>query len=213
MNYFGNRIGILGGTFDPIHMGHVAIATGAIKQVRLDRIVFVPAGDPWMKADKPISAKSHRLEMVRLAVKPYKEFEVSDIEIKRPGPTYTVDTLAELKGGPYSNDDIYVIVGIDAALKIQEWYKPRELAQLCELVVAPRGGNQIDQAEHIRQIEINIGKPVHVLNIPHVSVSGTEIRNMIASHAKATGLVSTEVGQYIRKKGLYLEEPYDKGHN
>ena len=213
MNYSGNRIGILGGTFDPIHMGHIAIANGAIKQLRLDRVVFVPAGDPWMKADKLISSTVHRLEMVRLAVERYKEFEVSDVEIKRSGPTYTVDTLTDLKAGPYSNDDIYVIVGMDAALTIHDWYEPRELARLCELVIAPRGDSQVDQAEHIRQIEINIGKPVHVLNIPPVSVSGTEIRNMIASHAKATGLVSTEVGQYIRNKGLYLGEPYDKEHS
>ena len=213
MNYSGNRIGILGGTFDPIHMGHVAIASGAITQLGLDRVVFVPAGDPWMKADKPISSKVHRLEMVRLAVKRYKEFKVSDVEIKRPGPTYTVDTLAELKAGPYSNDDIYVIVGIDAALTIHDWYEPRELARLCELVVAPRGDSKIDQAAHIKQIEINIGKPVHVLNIPHVSISGTEIRNMIASHTKINGLVSTEVGQYIRNEGLYLGEPYDNDHS
>ena len=217
MNYFGNRtgmkLGLFGGTFDPIHRGHIAIAEGSIEKMKLDGVLFMPAGQPWMKTESPISSKVHRLEMVKLAIKPFEEFEVSDIEIKRLGPTYTIDTLIQLKHGPHSQSDIYLILGIDAALAIKEWYSSGEIARLCEVIIAPRGDSRSDHERHIEQIENDIGKPVHVLNIPHINVSGTEIRSMIASHMDVTEMISRDIEEYIRDQGLYLEDLNEREHD
>ena len=127
------QIGILGGTFDPIHEGHLMIAESARECLRLDKVIFMPAGRPWLKSDRAVTDPAHRLAMVELAIEDNPRFEVSTMEIERPGPTYTVDTLTELRrrmGGA----DLYLILGMDSVRELGRWHRPERIFELCALV-------------------------------------------------------------------------------
>ena len=135
------RLGILGGTFDPIHIGHLIIAEEARVSLKLDQVLFVPTGQPWMKADRSISSACHRLNMVGLATEPNPFFKVSDTEIKRPGATYTVDTLRHLRKELEDQDELFLILGMDSLSKLGNWKQSGEILDTCTLVAAPRPGS------------------------------------------------------------------------
>ena len=115
------RVGILGGTFDPIHTGHLLIAESARQHLGLDRVIFIPAGQPWMKEYLPISDARHRIEMARLATEDNLRFVVSDAEVLREGPTYTVETLAELRDRLLPDTEVFLILGSDAINELPRW--------------------------------------------------------------------------------------------
>ena len=124
------RLGIFGGTFDPIHNGHLIVAERVGTEMRLDQVIFIPAGQPWFKEGQTVTDAKHRLEMTRLAVADNPHFAVSDVEVRRDGPTYTVDTLTELRGEVGDGIQFYFILGIDALNELHRWRKPCDVLDL-----------------------------------------------------------------------------------
>ena len=131
------KVGVLGGTFDPVHLGHLVLAERARDELSLDLVLFVPAGDPWRKSHREITPAEHRLAMLQLAVEGNDAFGVSDLEIRREGPTYTADTLAVL-AAERLDDEFYFIVGADALADMPNWHEPERIVEHARLAVAPR---------------------------------------------------------------------------
>ena len=141
------KIGLLGGTFDPIHIGHLIIAQEVKIQLELEKIVFMPASHPWLKADREITDAKHRLAMINLAIGTNSSFEVSTAELDRLGPTYTVDTVEAMKAESDPADDIYFIVGSDVLAEFPRWKEPERVVTLCQIVQVGRpGSSNIDPA-------------------------------------------------------------------
>ena len=193
------RIGILGGTFDPIHDGHLLIAESARACLGLDKVIFIPAGRPWLKADRAVTDAAHRLAMVELAIadKPY--FEVSDIEIERPGPTYTVDTLAELRRRLGSRAELYLILGMDSMRDLSRWHRPERIFEMCVLVAVSRPGvADVSTRDLERDFPASAGK-VRMASGPMVDTSATAIRSRAGDGAPES------VREYIRARALYSD--------
>jgi len=198
------NVGILGGTFDPVHLGHLSIADAAMEQASLERVLFVPAGHPRLKQAEPSASVEHRLEMVRLATADNSQFEVCDIEAHRPGPTYTVDTLVELSTKLGSAVDLYFILGMDVLGQLDRWKDPARVLELCQLLVLGRPGEQdIDWPGFHRRVPEAEGR-IQMVTAPLVDVSATEIRRKAASGEDLSDQTSGPVAEYIRKQGLYL---------
>ena len=200
MDKTARRIGILGGTFDPIHAGHLLIARHALRSLRLERILFIPAGQPWLKADRRVAPARHRLAMTRLAIAGIPEFEASAMEIERPGPTYTADTLAELRERFGGGAALWLILGMDAARDMRRWHEPERVFALCEVAAVPRGGADNGGDERAP-------RGVRVLRgAPRSAASSTAIRAQVAAGLPIEGgVVPKPVADYIRKHGLYLD--------
>ncbi len=192
------RIGILGGTFDPPHLGHIAVAEKALEQLELDEIIFVPASRNPLKTQKQAHPKD-RLEMTRLAIKDNPKFAVSDIELQRGGNSFTYDTLFELqfiKPGEY-----WLIVGTDALRTMDRWKNPDKLIRMARLAVAIRPPD--DKKEFLGLIPADYMAAIDWLDMPADPTSSTEIRNEIFCHRSAQKWLDPNVLEYIRKKELY----------
>jgi len=198
------NIGVLGGTFDPIHVGHLILAEEVRARLNLAEILFVPAGQPWLKVDSPISRAEHRVEMVRLAIadKPY--FKLSTIEIERAGPTYTVDTIAELKARLGAGDELYFILGWDNLAQLPLWREPSRLITMCRLVAVPRPGYPLPDLKALAAIIPGLSQRVTLIDKPEVAISATEIRDRVARGLSIRHLVPEPVDEYIRQHKLYL---------
>ena len=197
------NIGVLGGTFDPIHMGHLVVAEEAKARLNLAEVLFVPAGLPWLRANSSLSAAEHRVQMVRLAIadKPY--FKISTTEVERAGPSYTVDTIAELKGQFGAEDELFFILGWDCLTELPKWREPSRLVAMCRLVAVPRVGSP---APDLRALEASIpglAKRVILLDKPRVDISASGIRDRVAQGLSIKDLVPEPVARYIREQGLY----------
>ncbi len=192
------KLGIMGGTFDPIHIGHLILAEQARYKLQLDLVKFVPAGDPWRKANRHVSAAEHRLEMTRLAVASSDFFEVDDREIVRGGATYTVDTLRDFRAAMHEGDQLYFLAGEDALADIVNWREPDGIAEAAFIVVAAREGAapSADAVPASRLVW---------LEMPHVGISSTMLREMASRRASLRYLVPEAVAAYIQDKGLYSE--------
>ena len=188
------RIGILGGTFDPPHNGHIAIATAALKELRLDKIIFIPAGNPPHKTKRVVSSIDDRLQMLRLALHGITYFEISDIEINRIGLSYTVDTLRELCI-KYPNDQFFYLIGADNVSEMETWYKPDEIISLATVAAANRPG--------FSPTGIFRDKILYFNMLP-MEISSTMVRRLVKSNDSISGLVPPPVEDYIKRKGLYL---------
>jgi len=198
------NIGILGGTFDPIHLGHLSIADAARNQAALERVLFIPARHPRLKQGEPLALVEHRLEMVRLAVADDSAFEVSDIEADRPGPTYSVDTLVELSANLGPASSLFFILGMDVLGQLHRWKDPERVLALCQLLVLDRPGEQdFDWPEFYERVPEAKGR-VQVVTAPLVDVSATDLRLKSAKGETLSGLVPDDVAEYIRKQKLYL---------
>ncbi|HEY8863433.1 MAG TPA: nicotinate-nucleotide adenylyltransferase [Candidatus Dormibacteraeota bacterium] len=192
-----SRIGVLGGTFDPIHLGHLAAAKAAMECAHLDRVLFVPSAQPPHRAAAQAAAED-RLAMSRLAVDGESHFEVSDIEAKRGGKSFTVDTLEELQRS-FPNDHLFLILGWDAARLFRSWHEPDRVSELASIVIVSRGKAQPMPSE-IK------GLAPERLIICHVStpdISGSELRRSISAGESAAGKVSPAVERYIAAHHLY----------
>ena len=201
------NIGILGGTFDPIHNGHLAIAESAAERLGLDSVVFIPAGRPWLKAEQAVSDPAHRLEMTRLAVENYPNFVVSDVEIERPGPTYTVDTLRELRAqfadSPQPTE-LYLILGMDSAKDLGRWRRPERIFEMCVVVALSRPGSDDARPDDVeRRFPAARGR-FRVIHGPRIDISATEIRQSVADGCPIRAYVPPSVETYIRERKLYL---------
>ena len=185
------RVGILGGTFDPIHIGHLIAASSVYEALNLDSVVFIPAGDPWQKRDRELSPGKQRLEMVKLATEDDSRFQVSDIEIARTGPTYAIDTVREwMKLNPA--DEIFWIVGSDALSGIPSWHEWEAFVSEATIVAVNRVGQNDPVPFDFVSVEM-----------PEVRISATELRDRFINHADTQYLVPQKVSQYISDQGLY----------
>ena len=196
------RIGVFGCTFDPIHMGHLIVAEDARAALELDKVLFVPAGQPWFKSYRQITEMHHRLEMVRLAVEGNSYFDVTDIEIRRSGPSYTVDTLAELRAR-YTDAEFIVILGVDALREIDRWHQPRVLFELANVVGMARPGSSLDPSVLNAAIP-GASSRMRLLDSALIEISGTDIRQRAADGRSIRYRVPAKVERYIRENNLYV---------
>lgn len=194
------RIGILGGSFDPPHMGHLYLGRQFAESLRLDRVLVTPAKVPPHKADKRLAPDRDRLEMCRLTfTEPY--FEISDLEMRLPGKSYTVHTLAALKK-LYPADALFLLVGSDMLLYFDQWYRWQEILSMCTLCAFSRAA---DESFSVLQAYNNavLGGRAVIKNIAPLQISSTEIRAKLAAGASVRGLLPDSVIDYIDKNGLY----------
>jgi nicotinate-nucleotide adenylyltransferase len=182
------KLGVFGGTFDPVHNGHLAIALAALETLGLDRIIFVPARRSPLKSEEPVASSPDRLAMLERAVAGEDRYEISRIEVDRPEPSYTVDTLEALAG----RGALFLILGADAARGLDEWRDPERIRALATIVVAARPGSEPPSTHG-----------VHALEAPLVDVSAHELRALAAQGRSLRYLVPDAVWLYIEERGLY----------
>ena len=199
------RVGLLGGTMDPVHLGHLLIAEEARLSLELEEVIFIPTGQPWMKSEIAVASGQHRLNMVRLAIASNPFFRASDIEVDRAGPSYTVDTLEEMKGQDHRDDDLYFIVGVDLLEDLHRWKSPGRIRELCTLVVAPRGGYNGRDASRLDSLSPGASGKVVFLEGPAIGVSATEIRRRAAMRCSIRYMVPEAVEEYVERYGLYRD--------
>jgi len=198
------KIGVVGGTFDPVHNGHLAIAREVRARLSLTRILFVPAGQPWLKASRVISAAGHRLEMVRLAIAGCSYCELSTVEIDHPGPSYAVDTIEELGRRLGPGDELFFILGGDSLAELPRWHEPGRLVRLCRLVVIPRPGYPPPDLDLLEEAVPGLSQRVTLLDGPEIDVNASLVRGRVARGASIGHLVPGPVERYIREHRLYL---------
>ncbi len=195
------RVGILGGTFNPPHLGHLICAQEAYLRLALDRVLLMPAGQPPHKPLDDDPGARHRFELCRRAVLDDERFEVSDLEVRREGPSYTVDTLVALKSRmPHS--ELFLIVGGDVAAGLPMWHEPEQVLSLATLAVARRRGTtrkSIDQA----LAGLRGGDRAEFFRMPRIGISSTEIRDRVRMQEPITYLVPEPVASYIDENRLY----------
>ena len=196
------RVGVMGGTFDPIHHGHLVAASEVQSRFDLDLVVFVPAGEPWQKSERHVSAAEHRYLMTVVATASNPHFEVSRVDIDRDGPTYTIDTLRELSVA-MPDADLYFITGADAMAAILTWRDPEELFALAHFVGCSRPGHELNP----KTLEGLPGDRITLVEIPALAISSTECRNRVEKDEPVWYLVPDGVVQYITKHDLYRSEP------
>lgn len=199
------KLGVLGGTFDPIHIGHLVVAEEARTKLEFDEVLFVPAGQPWLKLDRDIAPAIHRVEMVRRAIAGNPHFRLSTLETERPGPSYTVDTLTKLQEQLGREASLYFLLGHDTLAELPQWKEPKKVAELCRLVVAPRIGSG-----NLRRLQAEIPgllDKIIQLDMPVIGISSSDIRRRIAQRLSIRYLVPDQVADYIAEHGLYAEAP------
>ena len=199
------KLGILGGTFDPIHMGHLIIAQEAASRVALDEVWFIPTGQPWLKRGNRISPSHHRMEMVRLALGCNPGFKVSSIEVDRPGPSYTVDTLETLREGDAKGDSLFFILGMDSLETVHRWHQPQRLFELCTLVGVSRPEHRDFDLASLDRIRPGASGEVAIVDGPNIEISGAEIRRRVSQGLPITYWVPRAVEKYIHEHELYQE--------
>jgi nicotinate-nucleotide adenylyltransferase len=200
------KIGVLGGTFDPIHLGHLRVADEVSASLTLDEVIFMPAGQPWLKADNAISPAEHRLEMIRLALAGRDNFKLSTMEIERPGPTYTVDTMSEL-GRQLGSEELFFILGWDNLSQLPQWHEPSRLIELCQLVAVPRVDFPPPDLASLEATIPGLKQRVILLNAPRIDINASEIRRMVAQGLSIHNLVPEAVEGYIKRNKLYIPQP------
>jgi nicotinate-nucleotide adenylyltransferase len=191
------RIGIMGGVFDPIHIGHLFTAEEARINFCLDKVIFVPCLNPTHKRNDQVTGIRHRLKMSYLAIESNPYFEVSKIEVNRAGPSYTIDTIKEFRNIFGWDAKIFFITGADAFLEIETWYKKEELLAMCQFVAATRPGYDLNKLNN------NFKKVLKIMEIPLLAISSTDIRNRIRNNLSIKYIVVDGVREYIYKNKLY----------
>jgi nicotinate-nucleotide adenylyltransferase len=194
----GRRLGVMGGTFDPIHYGHLVTAEEALEQFELEGVLFVPTGRPWMKEHEGVSPAEDRYLMTVIATASNPLFSVSRIEVDRDGPTYTVETLRSLKGE--LDADLFFVTGADAILEIFQWKHREELFDLAHFIAATRPGYDIEAFGGHAPSSV---PDITVMNIPALAISSTDIRSRVHGGSPIRYLVPEGVKSYIEKAELY----------
>jgi nicotinate-nucleotide adenylyltransferase len=197
------NIGVLGGTFDPVHSGHLIIAEEARLRLKLSRVLFVPAGQQWLKTGSNITPAAHRVEMVKLAIAPDPHFEISTIDIDRPGPSYSVDTMAILQQQMGAEAEIFFLVGWDSLAELPQWKEADRLIQLCKLVAVTRPGFSRPDLKALEPSVPGVTRRVVWLDIAPVDISSSDIREKVAQGLSIHGLVPEGVESYIKEHELY----------
>lgn len=205
------KVGIMGGTFNPIHEGHLIIARAAMKAARLDEVIFLPSGQPPHKPNSGLESAVSRLNMTILAVYGEQGFSVSDIEVQRKGTTYTVDTLSELTAA-YPNAEIYYIVGGDTIFQFNTWREPERISKLLTggMVVVPRpGADRTKMVEEAERLRARMGLKTIISEDCGPDISSTAIRSKLTSGEGGEGMIPSAVADYIAAHGLY-RTPYSQ---
>lgn len=190
------RLGVMGGTFDPIHHGHLVAASEVQAWFGLDEVVFVPTGKPWQKSEREVAPAEDRYLMTVIATASNPRFSVSRVDIDRPGPTYTIDTLRDLRDERGEGWDLYFITGADALQQIFTWRNLDELFELAHFVGATRPGHDLSDTG------LPEGK-VSLVEVPALAISSTECRERVSLGEPIWYLVPEGIVQYIAKRGLY----------
>jgi nicotinate-nucleotide adenylyltransferase len=194
------RLGVMGGTFDPIHHGHLVTAEEALWQFGLDEVAFVPTGQPWMKQDRRVTPAEDRYLMTVIATASNPAFSVSRIEVDRLGPTYTVDTLEELRAEAEEPVELFFVTGADAMLEIFHWKDPDQVLSRAHFIAATRPGYDLTRFEaEAPSAHANVS----VMHIPALAISSTDIRRRVAEGEPIRYLVPEGVQTYIEKSRLY----------
>jgi len=202
------RVGVMGGTFDPIHYGHLVTAEAARAGFGLERVIFVPAGRPPHKEPRAVSDPEHRYLMVVLATITNPHFEVSRVDIERPGLSYTVDTIRELRARLGGDTELYFITGADAMLEILHWKDGDTLLGMCHFIAATRPGFVLSKVEErLGEAWVRHRDRVHFLQVPALAISSTDIRARVREGRPIRYLLPDAVAHYIAKTGLYREVP------
>lgn len=200
------RVGLLGGTFDPIHVGHLMMAEAVRSEYALDKIIFIPSSVPPHKRDRQVAPAEDRYQMTVLATVSNPYFEVSDIELKRQGPSYSIDTVQAYLDAYGHDTDFFFIIGTDVIKDIETWNRIEELLGICEFVAASRPGGEPDLAK-LRALFGELGeKRIHPLETPELEISSTDIREHLKKGHSIRYVVPPAVEAYIYKKGLYKDE-------
>jgi len=200
------KIGVLGGTFDPVHMGHLIIAEEVRARLDLAEVLFVPAGQPWLKLNNAISPAEHRVAMIRLAIADEPSFKLSTTEVERPGPSYTVDTIAELSRQIGAGDKLFFILGWDNLNQLPQWHEPSRLVKLCRLVPVPRVGCPSPDLDSLEAAIPGLSQSIIMLDTPQIEISSSEIRDRVARGLSIHQLVPEAVERYIKEHRLYARE-------
>jgi nicotinate-nucleotide adenylyltransferase len=215
------RVAVFGGSFNPIHYGHLLLADDVLELLGLDRVLFVPAASPPHKPATQLAPAADRFAMVRLAIEGHPRFAVSDLELRRTGPSYTVDTLQELAAG---GDELFLVIGSETFLDLLTWREPRRLASLARLVVIPRAGSAFDPESAAAQkvlreigveggfVHVGAGQPspprgvmiVHAASLP---LSASELRRRVREGRSLAFRMPPATIEYVRTRGLYRAEP------
>jgi nicotinate-nucleotide adenylyltransferase len=191
------RLGVMGGTFDPVHNGHLVAASEVASLFALDEVVFVPTGEPWQKGDRSVSAAEHRYLMTVIATADNARFSVSRVDLDRTGPTYTIDTLTDLRAARGPDVQMYFITGADALAQILSWRDAERLAGLAHFVGVTRPGHVLTDPGLPRA-------QVSLVEIPALAISSSNCRERVGLNQPIRYLVPDGVVQYIAKTGLYL---------
>ena len=202
-----NNIGLIGGTFDPVHLGHLAIAEEARRELDLTEVILVPAGQPYFKSLACISPAKHRVNMLKLAIQGKPYFKVSLMEIKRSGPTYTIDTISKFKGQLRLGDEIFFIMGWDSLLTLYRWQQPERLISLCRIAAAPRPDYPNPDFNQLEKDLPGISERTVMLHNPLIDISASKIRERVSHDLPIDDMVPAAVARYIREHGLYRENP------
>ena len=198
------KIGISGGTFDPVHYGHLIAAEEARQQLGLERVIFIPAGLPPHKTPVSYATGLHRYHMVCAAIITNKYFEASDIEISRPGYTYSIDTLEQLAGIYGNTVRFYFITGADVVCELLTWKEYKKIFEMCDFVAVMRPGcDYTDFSSRIEKLRSLHGANVHTIESPLIGISSTAIRSMVRCGMSIKYLVPENVEKYIYEHGLY----------
>lgn len=195
------RLGVLGGTFDPVHVGHLLLAEEAREQLGLEQVLFVPAGQPWRKAERRVSGAEHRLAMLRLATQDNDAFAVSEAEVERLGPSYTGETLAMIRD-EYEDAELFFILGEDALADLPNWRDPDRILELAMLAVARRPSESSGNPD---LVVIAPGREVW-LSMPTIGISSSDIRERAGKGLSIRYRVPRAVEDYIRKQKLYEDD-------
>lgn len=194
----------MGGTFDPIHFGHLVAAEEALVQFNLDKVVFMPTGQPARKLDRPVTPAEHRYLMTVIATSSNPDFDVSRMEIDRPGPTYTVDTMTALREIHGPSAELYFITGADAVWEIATWKDAGRFKGLCTFIAATRPGYDLDAARSAHGDEL-AKLDIEFIEVPALAISSTDIRERVAQRRPIRYLTPEPVAAYIQKHELYRD--------
>ncbi len=200
------RIGVFGGTFDPVHLAHLILAEQCREQVKLDQVLFVPAALPPHKQQQALTSFGQRVEMLNLAISGNPAFRIGELEKDRPGPSYTVDTLTQLHQAR-PGDELCFILGSDSLHELPLWYQPRRILELATLLVNARAGWPVSAETDLRtmlQLDADFPLRWQVIEAPLIAVSSRDIRKRIAEGRSVRYMIPRAVEAYIADKGLYL---------
>ena len=197
------KVGLFGGTFDPVHIGHLIVAEEARVLLDLDHVIFMPTGQPWLKAGREVTEARHRLAMVELAVKANRQFTASDTELRRPGDTFTVDTLVELREERGTEEEICLILGLDSLRELHRWRQPERVLELCKVVGMSRPGFEEGDLKTLDCIRPGASGAVRLLKGPLIGISGSELRRRVSEGLSIKYRVPDSVEGYINEHRLY----------